>query len=228
MRTEFDVGETSAVRELLERAGLERVPPQAMLGVLAVAIVACGWALWRWRAAPSAVDSGGNTGTIAFSEPTAVPSGQGAGADAARGERIAVHVTGAVRHPGLYEFAPGERVVDAVAAAGGMLPDAVESSVNLARRLIDGEQIHVPDADDAERSPPAAPARASGRSGAIDINTATAEELEALPGVGPVTAAKIVAEREENGPFASVDDLERVPGIGPKRIEQLRDAACVR
>lgn len=228
MRTEFDVEETSTLRDLLERAGLERVTPRAVLGVCTVAIVVCGWAVWRWRTVPSATDQGLHAGAIAFSEATAVPAGQGVGADTREAERIAVHVTGAVRHPGLYEFTPGDRVADAVAAAGGMLPDAVESGVNLARRLVDGEQIHVPDQDDGPNVPLGGSAVGSGRTGAIDINTATAEELEGLPGVGPVTAAKIVAEREQNGPFTSVDDLERVPGIGPKRVEQLRDAACVR
>jgi competence protein ComEA len=153
-----------------------------------------------------------------------------------------VHVVGSVRHPGVYELDPGSRVIDAVDAAGGTLPDAILSAVNMARPVGDGEQILVPDEDD-----PAAVAAAAGGGGtgggagaaalaaggaggqqAVDINSADAAALETLPGVGPSTAAKIIADRESNGPFASVDDLTRVSGIGPKKLEQIKPMACVR
>lgn len=151
-------------------------------------------------------------------------------------EKLLVHVVGSVRHPGVYVLEAGARAVDAVEAAGGMLPDAVASAVNMARPVTDGEQIWVPSEDEVTEgaAPPGAASAggagggASGGGNAVDINTADAATLETLPGVGPSTAAKIVADREANGPFASVDDLQRVAGIGPKKLESLRDMASVR
>jgi competence protein ComEA len=134
---------------------------------------------------------------------------------------VLVHVVGAVREPGLYELKDGSRVADAVERAGGATPKADLSLVNLAAPLADGTQVVVP-----ARAPPAraAPGGASPqtRAGPVHLNTATVEELDALPGVGPVTAQKIVDFRQANGAFASVDELDAVPGIGPARLEELR------
>lgn len=149
---------------------------------------------------------------------------------------VCVHVVGAVAHPGVYVLKGGSRGIDAVGAAGGLTRDASQDGVNLAARLEDGEQLVVPlkGADGAAgrpggstsaRSPGGA---AAGKAQAVDINAADAAALDALPGVGPSTAAKIVADREANGRFATVDDLGRVPGIGPKKLEQLRDLVRVR
>jgi competence protein ComEA len=126
-------------------------------------------------------------------------------------------------------------VADAVEAAGGLMPDAVAASVNLARTVTDGEQIVVPDADTASVSGNSA-STGSGASanpakqGAemVDLNTADESALDALPGIGPATAARIIADREANGPFASAEDLGRVSGIGPKKLEQLSGLVCVR
>jgi competence protein ComEA len=136
---------------------------------------------------------------------------------------LLVHVVGAVREPGLYRLREGSRVADAVERAGGATPKADLALVNLAAPIADGTQILVP-----ARSP--APAGGDGgegggggaEGGPVHLNTATVEELDALPGVGPVTAQKIVDFREENGAFASVDELDAVPGIGPARLEELR------
>jgi competence protein ComEA len=138
-----------------------------------------------------------------------------------------VDVVGAVVAPGLYRLDDGSRVADAVALAGGTTRKANLSAVNLAAPLVDGTQVVVPRKGDAVAPPPVAGAEATGSadasSGPIHLNTASLDELEEIPGVGPVTAQRIVDFREQNGPFRSVDELDAVSGIGPKRLEQMRD-----
>ena len=141
--------------------------------------------------------------------------------------RLVVHVVGAVRRPGLYRLRDGSRVADAVARAGGATRRANLAGLNLAAPLVDGTQVLVP-ARLAAVAPgtPSAPPDVTGLGGPVQkvsLSTATAEQLDALPGVGPVTAQKILDYRTEHGSFRSVDDLDAVPGIGPTRIEQLRD-----
>jgi len=146
-------------------------------------------------------------------------AGSVAGNDAA--PKLFVHVVGAVRRPGLFRLKDGTRVADAVARAGGPTRRADLSAVNLAAPLVDGQQVIVP-----RRGPDGMPAALAGTSapGAkVSLASATAEQLDELPGIGPVTAEKIVDWRTTHGPFRSVDDLDDVPGIGPARIEQLRD-----
>jgi competence protein ComEA len=140
---------------------------------------------------------------------------------------LVVHVVGEVRRPGLYRLRDGARIADAVHRAGGARRHADLAAVNLAAPLVDGVQILVPSRLPA-RGVGAAGAASSGAessapTGPVSLSSATIEELDELPGVGPVTAQKIVDYRTENGPFASVDDLDAVPGIGPTRIEQLRE-----
>jgi competence protein ComEA len=158
-------------------------------------------------------------------------------ASTAADQPVVVSVVGLVTKPGLVTLAPGARIADAVSAAGGALSGADMLGLNLARHLTDGEQIVVGIAMPAGRpaalgssvsgSPAAAPdARAAPGQGTpaqpVDLNTATVEQLDALPGVGPVTATAIVAWREANGSFASVDQLGEVDGIGPARLDKLR------
>jgi competence protein ComEA len=134
--------------------------------------------------------------------------------------RVVVHVVGAVRRPGLYRLVDGARVADAVSHAGGPTRRADLSGVNLAAPLADGAQVIVP------RRLPAGGATSEGAAtvgGKTSLGTATVEELDELPGVGPVTAQKIVDWRTAHGPFRTVDDLDQVPGIGPARLEQLRE-----
>jgi competence protein ComEA len=141
---------------------------------------------------------------------------------------LVVHVVGEVRQPGLYRLRDGARIADAVHRAGGALRDADLAAVNLAAPLVDGVQVVVPArSQDGTAAPSSGAAGASGGGGLagplVSLSSATVEQLDELPGVGPITAQKIVDYRTEHGPFASVDDLDAVPGIGPTRIEQLRD-----
>lgn len=133
---------------------------------------------------------------------------------------LVVHVVGAVRRAGLFRLRDGSRVADALARAGGPTRHADLAAVNLAAPLVDGEQVVVP-----RRGPggSAAVTAAPGAGAKVSLGSATVEQLDELPGVGPVTAQKIVDWRMTHGPFRSVDDLDDVPGIGPARIEQLRD-----
>jgi competence protein ComEA len=134
---------------------------------------------------------------------------------------LLVHVVGAVREPGLYRLREGSRVADAVERAGGATPKADLALVNLAAPVADGTQILVP-ARSRARAGGGGSSSGGAEGGPVHLNTATVEELDTLPGVGPVTAQKIVDFREENGAFASVDELDAVPGIGPARLEELR------
>jgi competence protein ComEA len=136
---------------------------------------------------------------------------------AAAAQKLVVHVAGAVRRPGLYRLTEGKRVADAVARAGGATAPADTTAINLAAPLADGMQVIVP-----SRVAGAAGSSAAGR---VSLSSASAAELDELPGVGPVTAQKIVDYRTAHGGFRSVDDLDAIPGIGPARIEQLRDVA---
>jgi len=140
--------------------------------------------------------------------------------------RLVVDVVGAVRRPGLYRLPPRTRVADALARAGGLTRKADRTLVNLAAPLADGEQVIVP-----ARVSGAGAAAMSGGSGSaapagpVHLNVATLEQLDSLPGVGPVTAQKILDYRQKHGAFSSLEELDAIPGIGPARIEQLRDAA---
>jgi competence protein ComEA len=138
-----------------------------------------------------------------------------------------VHVVGAVRRPGLYRLGQGARVADAVARAGGATRKADLSLVNLAALVSDGEQVVVPRRGAGVAAAGAAAGAASGASGIprgpVHLNSATVDQLDALPGVGPVTAQKIVDYRQKHGAFTSVDELDAVSGIGPARLDQLRD-----
>jgi competence protein ComEA len=138
---------------------------------------------------------------------------------------LVVHVVGEVRRPGLYRLRDGSRIADAVRRAGGARHGADLAALNLAAPLVDGVQVLVPSRTvEAAMSPGAAAVGgAAPAASVVSLSSATVEELDELPGVGPITAQKIVDYRAEHGPFASVDDLDAVPGIGPTRIEQLRD-----
>ena len=126
----------------------------------------------------------------------------------------------------MHVLVEGDRVIDAIAAAGGETPGADIQVLNLAAPVVDGQRIHVPLEGEAPEVDPGGPAGTA--TGPIDINRAPAEVLETLPGIGPATAAAIIDDRTRNGPFATVDDLDRVSGIGPATLSRLRDLVTVR
>ncbi len=139
---------------------------------------------------------------------------------------IVVNVVGAVPRPGLYEFAEGSRVQDAINAAGGLLADADVASLNLAARLEDGQQLVIPfsgEGNTANSFSLAQPTQSGSSVELININTATLDELDDLPGIGPTTAQKIVDYRTEHGPFQSIEDIMNVSGIGPATFDRLKD-----
>lgn len=151
------------------------------------------------------------------------------------GGAVVVHVAGAVHVPGLVTLSAGGRVADAVAAAGGLRPDADSDRLNLAAPVADGARVYVPIIGRPDPAPPqvvtpadpsTTPSEPSPTS-PVDLNTATEGELDALPGVGPSTAAAILAYRTEHGRFASVDELQEVRGIGPAKFEALEALVTV-
>ena len=140
---------------------------------------------------------------------------------------IKVYISGQANLPGVYELPAQSRADDALRAAGGPTSQADLDSVNLAKRLSDEDQIHIPSREE-ERSATAPGSRASSPPGKLLLNTATAEELETLPNIGPSRAKAIIEYRDKNGPFASVDDLTNVSGIGTGILESIRDLVEVR
>jgi len=156
-------------------------------------------------------------------------------------EPIAVHVIGAVPRPGLYEFAKAARVQDAINAAGGLLASANVGAINLAAPLEDGQQLNIPykagaeptasSSDDSSLTLPGATEESTNstqnNSELININTASVEELDSLPGIGPTIAQRIIDYREENGPFQTIDDIVNVSGIGPATFENIKELITV-
>ncbi len=167
----------------------------------------------------------GASAWFGLNQPAALPA---AGAAAAAAEPapdagLTVHVSGAVVHPGLVNVPSGARIADVVSAAGGALPDADLRALNLAAPVRDGEQVAVPGQSEAV----AVGGGAVDGDGRVRINLADAIELQALPGVGPVLAERIVAHRDDRGPFAVVEDLLDVSGIGEGKLASLRDSVVV-
>lgn len=192
----------------------------------AVLVVVVGWrVLARDGAAASS-----SSAPLAAASSGAPSSGVSVSPAASSSRRAVVHVVGAVREPGVYRVASGTRVEDAIERAGGATGRADLSAINLAAKVADGQQVVVPRRGAAAVAT-AAGAGATGAtaasSGPISLNTATAEQLDTLDGVGPSTAQKILDYRTAHGGFASIDDLAQIPGIGPKRLESLRKQVTV-
>ncbi|KQQ51414.1 hypothetical protein ASF68_02875 [Plantibacter sp. Leaf314] len=182
----------------------------------------------------STLSSGGAVRTIGGAElsadtGSAPASSAGATAPSTTTGELYVHVLGAVAAPGVYRLPGGSRAFDAVASAGGLLPDADTTAVNLARFVNDGEQLYVPVIGEVPTGGAVNGAGAGSPSGGqlVNVNSASASELTALPRIGEALAERIVAWREANGPFATLDDLSAVEGIGTKTLEGLRAAATV-
>lgn len=193
-------------------------PRVALTAAGALALLGLG--VWAWFSADLASDTGGDAPAWATATPAATMSAATMVAEDAHATRIVVHVSGAVVSPGLVDLETGERVADAIEKAGGARGDADVSALNLARVPHDGEQIDVPSEDDG-KDDEGGGTGVPGSGGLVRLNLADAAELDTLPGVGPVTAQNIVADRDANGPFASLDDLQRVSGIGPALVARL-------
>jgi competence protein ComEA len=239
------------LRLLARRAGLGGVPTAVVGAAVVLCVAAVAFAAWRWwpsggdpavlAAAPVAssaqgASAQGSGGGKASGTGPGAASDESSSAAKSAAKTVCVHVVGAVHHPGLYTLAGGSRVADAVDLAGGMTAEGAQEGINLARVVQDGEQLVIPTHDEVRRGGAPGAAGVAGGQGAagaavpggiVNINAADAAALDTLPGVGPSTAAKIVADREANGPFSSPDDLARVPGIGPKKLEQLKPAISV-
>ena len=198
-------------------SALSRAEIVALIGVVAITVAGAG--TWYLRSLPKPVE------VRASPEQPPAPA---PGATASPAAVILIDVAGWVRRPGVYEFTEGSRVIDAVQAAGGPRPGAFLQSLNLAAPLVDGTQILVP----KEGAPPPAPVSGEvgggvSTGGLVNVNTATATDLEALPGVGEVIAQAIVDYRTQNGPFSSVDQLLDVTGIGDATLENIRELVTV-
>lgn len=209
-----------------------RTPWRAVVVVLLGGVLLLVWFFWQARA--------GQMVTEPVSQPPAAtevsgPEGERPGTTTpgttTPTAQLLVHVSGAVPKPGVVSLPQGSRVFQAIEAAGGPAPGARLDQLNLAATVTDGAKIHVPVAGEA---PPAGvqdgstgPTPADGPGNGINLNSASAEELGTLPGVGPVMAQRIVDWRKEHGPFSSVDELDAVSGVGPKLMEQLRDLVTV-
>ena len=136
---------------------------------------------------------------------------------------LMVHVLGAVQRPGVYSLPDGARVFEAVFLAGGFTSEADQPAINLAATLSDGTQIYVPAIGEPARSLPSGSVGGDPASSIVNLNTASARELEVLPGIGPTTAQAIIQYREENGPFESVEELLKVQGIGDAKLNAIRE-----
>ena len=206
------------------------------------AVAASAQASARSPAPASGVGNGG--AGLASSAGPASSGGATSGGDTAGSGQIVVDVDGAVAHPGLYKLPPDSRVQAALAAAGGLSPQADAHRINRAAKLHDGQKLYV--LSQGESAPPLAASNGQGcegqsctsadgadagsdaeGQGLVNINTANATQLTQLPGVGPAIAQKIIDYRTANGPFTSVDDLTKVPGIGAAKLAQIKSHARV-
>jgi competence protein ComEA len=187
-------------------------------------LIVAGGALLAWRQPQPVAFQVQPPPATASPAPTATPA------------PIKIEVAGAVQRPGIYELPAGTRVGDAIAAAGGLAANADEAALSLARVLQDGEKLAAPTVQPAKPPPAAsspsepAGARSGGdgsSAGLLNVNTASAQELEALPAIGPVTAQAIVDYRATNGPFHSVEEITQVKGIGAATLEKLKPLITV-
>jgi competence protein ComEA len=210
---------------------------RALLVVVGVALVLTVLLFWRGWPRAVEVDAAGDrvAGSLLGSEDPSEASPRPAPSTSSSVVEIVVHVVGRVRRPGVVRLPPGARVADAVAAAGGLRAGTDPATVNLARALVDGEQVVVsaghataPDpGPNGGRSEPESSGGAGASDVRLDLNTASAEQLEGLDGIGPVLAERIVTYRTDNGRFTSVDDLRQVSGIGPKIFAAISDQVRV-
>jgi competence protein ComEA len=214
-----------AVRSRLTFTGQHLV---VLVGVLGVALAIAGWWSLRGGSGTAPVPEARLVSTTASSGPSPHVTGPAVAAGpVASSTTVVVDVAGRVRHPGIVTLPAGSRVDDAVAKAGGARPGATTSSLNLARVLVDGEQILVGRPAPAGVAPAAVGSTPAPAGGMVNLNSAGLSELDTLPGVGPVTAQKILDWRTEHGAFSAVDELLEVDGIGDKTLADIAPHATL-
>ncbi|HEY3557884.1 MAG TPA: helix-hairpin-helix domain-containing protein [Kribbella sp.] len=208
--------------------------PRHVLVLLAILAIGLTWALWTFLHArpgpiPEAHPTTETTGSPVSQPATSTPgTNQSPGKGAASNQQLVVYVAGKVRRPGLVRAPAGSRVADVLTLAGGALRGVDLTTLNLARLVTDGEQIIV-----GEPTQPGPTTPSSGGSSSpapnpsVNLNSATLDQLDALPGVGPVLAQRILDYRTQNGPFTTVDQLQEVPGVGPKKFESLKSHVSI-
>lgn len=238
----------AAWREARVDPGRPGATALALVAAAAAVVAAIGVWVERPRAEPVAglsevavvAEPSATVAQEASAVPAPAPEAPGPGATAAPpAEPLVVSVSGRVGRPGLVEVPAGSRVADVLAAAGGPVPGTDLAGLNLARRVVDGEQVAVgvppaPDALPAASGPgapvPPGPGPVGGSArppGKVDLNSATPEQLDALPGVGPVTAQRVLEWRTRHGRFVRVEQLREIEGIGERRFGQLRELVTV-
>jgi competence protein ComEA len=196
------------------RAWLAGLGRRELIALLLIGVVISGGAgLWYMRSLPRPIE------TVELAQPVAGPSPTPAA--------LFVHVAGWVRSPGVYELQMGQRVIDAIDRAGGPRRGADLNALNLAALVVDAQQVLVPRKVATSSGAGGQLTAPGGEGQKINLNLATAEDLETLPGIGEVLAQRILEHRESNGPFTSVDELLEVSGIGEARLEDIRDRVSV-
>jgi len=229
---------------------LDKREKASLIGIYAASLALVGMLGYGWGRSSGAsspmhtasVNAQGSVEVIDLSKPSLAPAPTEPSTPAEQSPpaEVVVHVSGAVKQAGVYRLAPASRVADAIEQAGGATEHADLDALNLAEPIQDGQKIHVPRKGEVSapavasvapsRSPRSAPQAAATATTQfpINLNTATADQLEAIPGIGPVLAQRIIEYRQTHGRFQSVDELLEVRGIGPKRLENMRPYVVVK
>jgi competence protein ComEA len=232
------------LERFVDRVRELRGDPRVGVAALLVVAIAAGFIWYRLGAGGSGDSSRTRRAPTTSAPASTAPAADATGAGSStangsssggskKGERVTVHVAGAVAKPGVYDLDAASRVIDAIEAAGGGAPDADLNRLNLAAKIADGQRVLVQRVGEAAPAGSASPGGSGSAGGSADpsalvsLNSATQAELEALPGIGPTLAEAIITERERRGGFRSVNELRDVRGIGEKRFADLKDKVTI-